>query len=314
MRVGNARRWVMRSYPPQWRARYEEEMLALIDDTLGEEPPSLRFCLAMVRAGLTQRLRGGGVIGDDLEPADQSRSGSLVVLCAWSCFALAGMIFAKFSEHWQDATPRGLRSAPVAVFTVLQASAAISAVLIVVGGLAAAPALARLVRERGWSDIRRPLRPAAMSAIALAAVTAALIFANHQVGSHTPNLPWLLGLLFVAWELLGALTLASTTAALVTVARQLDLSVSVVRSEAALAAAVASGMVLVTVATSVWWMMIAARASWVLSGGPTGTKAPPWSATMAFTELVMLGACVVASMGVVQIRRAAVRHESAQAR
>lgn len=238
MREGDARRRLLRCYPARWRVRYEEELLAMIDDTLGEEPPSLGFCVAIARAGLTQRLRSAGVVGDDLAPCDQSRSASLLVLCAWSCFVLAGMIFAKFSEHWQDATPRASRTDPAAAFTLLQGSAAISALLVVAGGLVAAPALTRLVRDRGWSEIRRPLLRAAISATALAAATAAVVSWAHQLSSHQRHPPWFLGVLFVGWGLLGAVTLAATTAALVATARRLDLSVTVVRLESALAAAV----------------------------------------------------------------------------
>lgn len=66
-------------------------------------------------------------------------------------------------------------------------------------------------------------------------------------------------------------------------------------------------MVLMTVATAAWWVLIASRAPWVLSGGLAGTRVTPWSPTMAFTALLMLAACMAASMGVAQIRRAAVR-------
>lgn len=309
MPVGNPQRGLLRCYPAPWRARYQEEMLAMIDDTLGGESPSLRFCLAIARAGLAQRMRGAGVVGEDLAPSDQSRAGSLLVLCAWSCFVFAGIIFAKFSEHWQDVTPPASRRDPAAAFTVLQVSAAISTVVVVAGGLAAAPALTRFVRDRGWSEIRRPLLRAAISAAALAAATVALVFWAHHLGSpERHHVPWSYGLVFVGWGLLGAFTLACATAALVATARRLDLSATVLGLESALATAVASGMVLMTVATAVWWAMIASRASWVLNGGPAGTKATPWSGTMLLTALLMLGACAAASMGLTQIRRAAVRH------
>jgi len=283
-------------------------MLAMIDDTLGDESPTPRFWLAIVGAALSQRLRSAGVIGDDLPPAEQSRSGSLLVLCAWSCFVFAGLIFAKFSEHWQDFTPHSARPAPAAAFTLVQASAAISAVLVVCGGLLAAPAFMQFVRERGWSEIRRPLMRAASSAAVLAVSTVALTLWAHHLGSHRRSSElWPYGLIFLGWGLLGAFTLASATAAAVATARRLELSASVARTESALAVSVAVGMVLMTVATAVWWGLIASRASWVLSGGPIGSPASPWSGTMTMTAALMLGSCALAWTGVVRARRAADR-------
>ncbi len=308
MPVGDARRILLRCYPGRWRERYGEEMLAMIDDTLGEQPPTLRFWLAIAGAGLSQRLRSAGVIGDELPPSDQSRSGSLLVLCAWSCFVLAGVAFAKFSEHWQDVTPRASRQAPATAFSVLQTSAAISALLVLGGGVAAVPAVVRFVRARGWSEICPPLVRAAVTMAVLAVSTVALVLWAHPLGSHRRNDGlWPYGLVFVGWGLLGALTLASATAAAVSTARRLELSVTVVRVESVLAAALALGMVLMTVATAVWWALIASRASWFLSGAPIGTRSTPWSVTMVLTAGLMLGACALASTGVAQIRRASGR-------
>jgi hypothetical protein len=40
-------------------------------------------------------------------PAERVRSGSLLVLCGWALFVIAGSAFAKMTEQWVGATPQG---------------------------------------------------------------------------------------------------------------------------------------------------------------------------------------------------------------
>ena len=99
-------------YPPRWRDRYGDEFGALMEDALGDRPPTRRFRLGIALAGLRERGHEAGVTGDSMLPADRARAGSLLVLCAWALFLVAGSSFAKLSEGFGLAVPT--RTAPLA--------------------------------------------------------------------------------------------------------------------------------------------------------------------------------------------------------
>lgn len=48
---------VLRWYPAAWRRRYGEELIAMLDDTHGDDDLPRRARLALVRSGLIQRVR-----------------------------------------------------------------------------------------------------------------------------------------------------------------------------------------------------------------------------------------------------------------
>jgi hypothetical protein len=52
----DARR-VLRWYPRQWRRRYGDELLALLEDIFGDEPLSVRCRIALCRSGTIERIR-----------------------------------------------------------------------------------------------------------------------------------------------------------------------------------------------------------------------------------------------------------------
>jgi hypothetical protein len=55
MNSRDARR-VLRWYPTAWRRRYGEELIAMLDDTHGDDVPR-RTRLALIRSGLRERIR-----------------------------------------------------------------------------------------------------------------------------------------------------------------------------------------------------------------------------------------------------------------
>jgi hypothetical protein len=91
---------MIRWYPTQWRARYGDEMAALLEDTHGMSAVPLRDRISLAKSGSMERAREAGLIGDSSEPDERIRTGSLLVLCGWALFMVAGAIFAKFTEHW----------------------------------------------------------------------------------------------------------------------------------------------------------------------------------------------------------------------
>ena len=142
----------LRWYPSSWRARYGDELTALLDDEYGSSMP-VRVRLSLVSGGIRQRARQSGLTGDAVPAADGVRAGALVVLAAWTAFVIAGASFAKFSEHFDEALPHsiGAHRVPDLAFTVLQAVAGVASVLVVGRGcFSLVPAFVRFLRAGGW--------------------------------------------------------------------------------------------------------------------------------------------------------------------
>ena len=79
--------------------------MALFEDTHGMGDVPWRERLAIARSGSVERARSTGLLGDSANPDERIGAGSLLILCAWAFFMLAGGIFAKFTEHWSAVTP-----------------------------------------------------------------------------------------------------------------------------------------------------------------------------------------------------------------
>jgi hypothetical protein len=48
---------MLRWYPAAWRRRYGEELMAMLDDTYGDDELPLRVRISLIRSGLRQRVR-----------------------------------------------------------------------------------------------------------------------------------------------------------------------------------------------------------------------------------------------------------------
>ena len=54
---------LLRWYPPAWRARYGDELAALIDDDLAGRAPTCRFRCSIAAAGLREHAHEAGLAG-----------------------------------------------------------------------------------------------------------------------------------------------------------------------------------------------------------------------------------------------------------
>ena len=132
----------LRWYPRQWRARYGDELAALLDEEYGDHlPVSARF--GLVTGGLRQRARASGLAGDSVPAPERVRAGALVVLAAWIAFVVAGGSFAKLSEHFDEALPHAMEThrLPDLAFLVVQITAGVASILVAVGSAPRAPCL-----------------------------------------------------------------------------------------------------------------------------------------------------------------------------
>jgi len=307
-------------YPPGWRERYGDEFDALMEDTLGDRPPTRRFRLTIALAGLRERGSEMGVMGDSIPPVDRARAGSLLVLCAWAVFVVAGSSFAKLSEGFRLADPTRTASVSSGAYRSVMVMAIVACLVVLAGMAITVPAFLRFLKTGGWPLIRRfVIRALLASVVGLSALTAVVGLAHTltpaQRGGELVNHPviWYYQLAFIATVLLLAVALGLWTIAAVVTVRRLDLTGTVVFAEAHLAAAAAGAMVLMTVATAVWWGSIASSAPWFLQGAPAGSAGSPFNVQLVGTMVLMLVASILAGYGVCRVTRSGLTLRSGRA-
>jgi hypothetical protein len=293
----------LRWYPRAWRLRYGAELVALMEqfDDTERSSWSTRFDLA--RGGLAERLR---ILAPGSLPSDEkAREGALLVLYAWVLFVVGGFVVAKLSEHWRAVTPLAKQSLPSQAFSVLAWTAGIGSALVLAGVALSLPALAALLRGGGWVEIRRPLLRALLFSVLAVGMTVGLSRWAHSLTPAKRNGgDGLYSIAFAIWFVLAVSCLFAWVAAAAAVARRLRLSASNVRLEAALATAVSLAMVVMTVATAVWWGFLANAAPWFFSGRPIGSHGPVVQPNMIVASLFILSASVLGMIGAARSVRA----------
>ena len=299
-------RLLLRVYPSAWRARYGPELVTLIEELEGGARISWRVRVDVLRAGVVERARALALRG--LAPRERVREGSVLVLYAWVVFVIGGFGAQKASEHWQAVTPSAKRSLPAAAVDVFLVAASVGSALVLLGVAVSLPRLAALIREGGWAQIRRPiLRAAWLSALTLAATFGLAAWA-HSLGPVARNGGDVAyGAAFVAWVILLATCLLAWAAAAAMTARQLAWSTRTLRFEARLATTVSAAMVVMTIATAVWWGSLASAAPWFFDGRPAGTSASAVVSNMVVPTGLMLCATVLGLIGATRAMRALTR-------
>ncbi|HEY1990291.1 MAG TPA: hypothetical protein VGG43_12555 [Acidimicrobiales bacterium] len=295
---------MLRWYPPGWRARYGDELAAMIEDDLGGSPPTLRFRWSIARAGMGERLRGAGLVGDSVPPSDRVRGGAFTVLGAFALFILPGAGFAKISEHWDQSISRGPRHVPAVSFNLLASLAVGCAVAVMLGAVAVLPSFLRFVRDGGWPAIRRRVIWAAAATLATAATTVALaVWARHLTYHQRNGSFGRYQLLFTVLVILFATTIATWSAAAISATRRLELGSGQIKVAGSLAVVVAVTMPVMTGAAAVWWGSMATAAPWFLAGTAPGSSPSPLAANLLVVLMVMTIASAVGLLGLLRVVR-----------
>jgi hypothetical protein len=254
MKETNHYECVLRWYPPNWRARYGQGLGAPLEDTYGENPVPLRIRASLARAGTVERAREVGVIGETTSSNERLRVGSQLILCGWSLFVVAGAIFAKFTEHWNVATPAAHRTLASIGVTAVQWAGVVGAIAVLVAALFVIPAVVRLVRAQGWTSIRRPVLRNALAVGSVVALIAGLALWAHHLSFHQRNsgmLPYTVGVLFTCFVILVAI--ATVTSTVITITRGLDFSRRILRLLSSLALGLTLLMGVIVAGVGVWW-------------------------------------------------------------
>ncbi|MGH2857302.1 MAG: hypothetical protein ACRDMJ_07430 [Solirubrobacteraceae bacterium] len=290
MSVDRSAQRLLRCYPASWRARYGEELVALIADMSDGHRLSWRLRADVAGAGAREWLLGRGV-GDP-------RAGGRRVLWAWAIFILAGAILAKTSEHWQQALPAAGHPIASVAFAVLQVVAILTAVLVLAGIALAIPSAIAFLRAGGWPQIRRWVLAAAVLTTLLVAATIGLAHWAHTLTPQARaghDLPYAAA--FLAWAALVATSLLCWTRAATVTADRLHLSPRTLLLHARLAPAIAVAMAVMTAATIIWWTAIALVSPGALTGPPTAPHASALVPALVAAAVLMTLATGLAATG-----------------
>lgn len=298
------RRSMLRWYPARWRARYGDELAAMIEDDLGGGRPSFSFRWAIIRSGLHERLHDAGLLGDSKPPAERVRNGALTILCAFALFVISGVAFGKISEHWDEAIHRGSRRAPAVFFNSLTGIAVACGVAVVVATVVLLPTFVSFLRAGGWTAIRRQVWRAVVGTLVTIAAGGVLVVRAHQLTSYQRNHGWgWYQILFVLVGVLCATTVFAWSAAAVAITRRLTIESAKLKILGFLAVAVALSMPMMTAAAAAWWGAMAATAPWFLAGTPNGSAPSPLIANLFAVLTVMMLASAIGSGGMIRVLR-----------
>jgi hypothetical protein len=277
---------LLRWYPPSWRARYGDELTALLEDTYGSDAVPPRARAGLVRAGLHERLRASGLFGLSGSSRQRVQRGAAVVLAGWCLFVVAGALFGKFTDNWVAGTSGGGRWIASTGYDAVELGGIVGCTLVLCGAAISVPGFVRLVRRGQWAEVRGPVVRAVVAGAGAAVAFAVLVVWAHRLSGHQRNGgSALYGAAFLAVCVVAVVALVLATSAAVAVARRIDLGRDAARAVRWLELTLTGLMSLVLAGTVLWWADLAERAPTVLSGG-IGNGLPYASSVVPPTLLV----------------------------
>lgn len=272
----NRRPWsrLLRLYPPQWRERYEEEFATLLGDCFSDGL-NARALWSIALGGLKQRARYSPLGTRSTSAGQRLRDAEVVMLYAWGLVVVAGLLFAKFSEHWSSTTPRLADSTPLLGYRLVVVGAGAGALLLAGAGVVALPDLTRWLRQGGRRTIAGPLLRASVT-LALAALATLLLtwWAHHLSSQQRNGSSALYGVAFVCWATVIAGSIFSTVGSLAAIGRRMSWAARSLRRFAAVAIGLAAASVVVTAGIASWWIGESSVASTQLAGSMRASVNP----------------------------------------
>jgi hypothetical protein len=287
-------------YPRTWRERYGADFEQFLEDRYGDGPLPLSDRLSMVHSGLVERLRSGGIIGSSVDPDTRVRGASLLVLCAWGVFIVAGSAFAKYTEHWPLATPSVDHWLPAAAMTAVQAAAAAGVLIVIMAGLTCLPAFIEFIRSKGWRALWPLIRPMLLSVIAAVVVSVLIVAWNYHLGPSTST-PLGLRISGVLAGLVVVAAVAVTCGTLIAIVYRLRFSTRVTRILGVLAVAMTMALVVIFAGALTWWISTALHAPWFFGSLIPRSPTSPAPLPMIVLGLMMLSGLVLAGIGALRI-------------
>jgi hypothetical protein len=296
----------MRWYPPPWRERYGDEMAALLEDsyaTAGEVPRRQRVSLAW--SGLRERARSAGLVGWSGDPDARVRGGSVLVLCGWACYIVAGALFGKLTDRWSTESSHAGHWVATGGFGGLAVAWGVGCLIVLLGALMVVPPFVRLLAAGRWREVARPVVASIVSAVVALGSLGFLVARAHGMSAHDRNggSP-LSSALFVIVGAMVFVAVGCATGAAVSVARRVDLSRPLVRTLGVMAIGLVGVMALALVSLVTWWASEATHSIGFLSqsignGEPYSSSVVP--PTLLATGLLMTLGLGLGLVGLVRI-------------
>jgi hypothetical protein len=245
--------WLLRIYPPAWRERYGDELISLIEAGCDGGRISLRVKLDVIKAGILERLGTAGLVGDDGSPDRQARAGVLLVLSSWAAFVVAGLAFAKTSEHWQTVTPQPERGVAAAADDAVLLFAALGTLAVLLGIVLTARPLFAFLHAGGWPKIHRPvLRALAATGLIAVVLVGVVGWANQLTNGQRNGGDLLYSGAFLVLGFCSVAAVGLWAQAAVLTAGKLALSRPLLRRETMLAATTTVTMAVMTASETIW--------------------------------------------------------------
>ena len=293
---------LLRWYPEEWRQRYGDELIAMIEDTIGDGRPTLKFRWSIARAGLRERGHTSGLFGAQRNLQHQVRAGALLVLCSWSVFIVAGALFVKQSEHFARSVPPSSRSIATSLYDVIAVMGVVGSLAVLVGAFAALPSLRSFVSNGGWRLVRRHATIASLFCLATIATLIGLRGWAHElsVGQRNGGDTYY-SLVFSILALLVIAAVTECTVVGVVAVRRMTLSRRVLRFEARLAYGVTLAMVVSTIGVALWWSVVGLAAPWFFQGTNAGSSSLALTPNLVVIMVLMLSSSLSGLFGSARI-------------
>lgn len=296
--VGQLLRW----YPESWRARYGDEFLALLEDRLSGSPPSIRLRTSVAMAGIRERCHASGMVGTQSSRLTQRRTGSLMVLVAWSIMIVGGAGLTKTAEHFAVAMPSRSRELAQFAYNVTAVAGIVGTLFVAAGAFVAFPGFLRLIRAKRWTKVRATfVWPVATFAVLALATFGLSLWARHLDAAQRNGSDHIYSGAFLLLALLVVVTIGLWVRAIITVASRIDFTARTLRWESWLALGVSISSMFVIASTVLWWIQMGLHAPWFLQGTAVGDTASPWSLNLVASVVPMALAALIALWGASRI-------------
>jgi hypothetical protein len=248
---------LLRWYPRAWRERYGEELLALIQDTLDEGRPMWRLRLGVVWGGLRERVHQAARAGT--AAAKRTSAG-------WLMTVVAGLNLGNLPWNLKAPLPPARAWQKTAAFDGLVGAFALTGVVVLAGGLVAAPAFVAFLREGGWPKIRRRVAWAAGTTVAAGGGLAGLFLAERAMSSAQVSHSWTYASGVVATAVALAAAFGLWASAATATAKHLKHATRARAAQPLLAAVTVTAAFSILTANIIWLAAIQSSLVWLVAG------------------------------------------------
>jgi hypothetical protein len=193
-------------------------------------------------------------VGPSPDPDVRLRGGSVLILCGWAFYVVAGATFLKVADRWSAESSHVGHWVATSGFALVALACGAGCLVVLSAALLALPPFARFLRAGAWREVRRPISLAVVSVIMSVVLLGLLVARAHGMDAHGRNGgdPFY-SAFFVFVGLISFAAVGCATAAAASVACKVELSRRMLRTLGFMAIGLVSIMGLTLVALVTWW-------------------------------------------------------------